>query len=234
MKSGSTAVPRLLAMATLAFAAALLAAAWPRLSASVHFLPVDTAIGNYWRGVSVPPEQLELLSRRAEQAIGRHDHYRYWDGLSVLRYLQGMDSNAPLVQRRRALRQSQAAAQEVLRRAPTRPEAWLRIAAAAAGLGQPAGRVVAALKMSIFTGRVEPTLLPLRLRLGYAYLEDLDAESLHLLGDQTALTWRLQERAVLAALRDGTLAFDAVARVLEPAHAEVLADMEARLGQPAR
>ena len=54
----------------------LLALSWPRLKASVRYLPVDTAISNYWETREFDRDQLDGLINRAEQSLELHDHYR--------------------------------------------------------------------------------------------------------------------------------------------------------------
>ena len=53
--------------------------------------------------------------------------------------------------------------------APAQPRTWLRIAQARSWLRYPPEQVIDALKMAIFTGRVEPSMLLTRLALGLAF-----------------------------------------------------------------
>jgi hypothetical protein len=212
-------------------AAGLLLLSWPRLQASLRYLPVDSAIARYWDGATLPAGQLQALGERAREAIRIHGHYRYWDGLSLLYYLQGMDTGVPVTERRAALEASIQAALEALRRAPIQPTTWLRVAAARASLQRPAEAVRKALELSIYTGRVEPPMLTVRLEIGYAYLRSMDQEARRLLRDQTLLTWRLQEGAFIESLRSGAIRFSDVERVLVGSHNEVLAEMEVKLAR---
>jgi hypothetical protein len=229
MKERPFATNHLQILWVLALAAGLLLLSWPRLRASVLYLPVDTAIARHWAGETIEAGQLRALAGRAQAALLSHDHYRYWDGLSLLYYLQGMETGTPLAQRRKALEASVAAGVETIRRAPMKPMTWLRIAAARAGLHQPGDAVVTALKMSIYTGRVEPVMLPLRLQIGYAHLRFLDAEARQLLRDQTLLTWRLQKRQFVGSIRSGSIRFSDVEQLLAGSHNDVLAEMEAEI-----
>ena len=79
----------------LALAATLAALAWPRLQASVTYLPVDKALARHWSGDTPAPDQLAALSNRALQALAQHDHYRYRDGLSILEYLRAQAPGLP-------------------------------------------------------------------------------------------------------------------------------------------
>ncbi len=209
----------------------LLELSWPRLRASILYLPIDTAIARHWKGDTIAPEQLRALADRARVVLVNHDHYRYWDGLSLLNYQLASSPGELPAERREALETSASAAVETLRRAPMKPMTWLRLAAARDALGRPGEEVVTALNMSVFTGRVEPVMLPLRLQLGYSHLRHLDAEGRHLLRDQTLLTWELQKRPFLAMLRSGSVLFSDVEQVLAGRHNDVLEDMEVRLAR---
>ena len=161
-------------------ASLLLALSWPRLQASLSYLPVDTAISNYWKSGEFDATQLNGLIERAMQSIRHHDHYRYWEGLSELHILNGLNMEQSFWKRRQALEKSIAAAQEAIRRAPSKPRNWLSMARAKTILAYPADTVIPALKMSILTGRVEPPLMMTRLELGLNYLPELDDEGMQL------------------------------------------------------
>jgi hypothetical protein len=195
-------------------AVALLTLGLPRLQATLAYLPVDTALARYFREGEVPPGQLVALRTRAETAIGHHPHYRYYDGLSQLNYLQALDAAGKPWLQRPALARSLDAGLEAVARAPAKPRTWLRIARARAALGEEATAVAEALTMSILTGRVEPTLLLPRVELGFQVAHALDEEGRALLSDQTLLAWRVQERAFRRALREGRLDLSRIESVL--------------------
>ncbi len=199
---------------------------WPRLQASVHYLPVDTAISKYFASREIPSAQLPGLMSRARESISMHDHYRYRDGLSLLHYLRGLDNHTPAWERRPELYRSIEAATEVVRRAPAKPRVWLRIARIRAFLGKPEEEVIPALKMSILTGRVEPTLLLARLELGYGYLPSLDEETVSLLRDQTVLAWRVDRRGLLLKINAGLIEFTRVRTLLEAGYGNIILEME--------
>ena len=54
----------------------LLALSWPRLRASISYLPVDTAMSSYWKTRKTDGMQLNGLIERAKESIAIHDHYR--------------------------------------------------------------------------------------------------------------------------------------------------------------
>lgn len=212
-----------------AAAIALLTLSWPRLQASLAYLPVDTAIRNYYASREIPSAQLPGLIERTRQAIDRNDHYRYRDGLSTLLYLRGLDERSPTRQRRPAFEQAIAEAQNVVAAAPARPMAWQRIARTHALLGHGPEQIIAPLKMSIYAGRVEPTLLPGRLELGYRYRSALDDEAAGLLRDQTLLGWKLQPRQLTRAIEQQRIGWQGVRELLGGRNDRVLQEMEASL-----
>ena len=214
-----------------ATACLLLALSWPRLSASVRYLPVDTAMSSYWDGTEFDYTQLDGLINTAEQAIAIHDHYRYWDGLSELYIIAGGDLQRSFWQRREALKKSISTAGEVVQRAPAKPRSWLRIARAMEFLAYPPEEIISALKMSILTGRVEPTLMLIRLELGLRQLSELDREALSLLRDQAVLTWTVQQRPMLKRIRDGSISSALLRKLLVDHQPGVLAEMESRFDQ---
>ena len=205
----------------------LLSLSWPRLRASLRYLPVDTAISKYWETREADTGQLDALIVRAQEAIALHDHYRYWGGLSELQILSGQDLAKPYWQRRQVLEQAIVSATEVVERAPAKPRAWLRIARTSAFLGYPVDEIVPAWKMSILTGRVEPTLMVARLELGLTYFNGLDDEAALLLRDQVVLTWAVHRREVLKRLKNGSLDLGLLREVLVGRHEDILAEMEA-------
>jgi len=215
-----------LVLGVLVVAGALVVFTWPRLQAGIHYLPVDTAVKRYFRSGELPSAQLDALATRAREAIALHPHYRYWDGLSFVNYLQAVDPITPPWLRRPALHRSMIAGLEAVRRAPAKPRTWLRIAQARAALGTDETAIAGALKMSILTGRVEPTLLLPRLELGYAHLDLLDDETVALLRDQTLLGWRVNERGFRRAVREGRLDVSRLESVLGENGKVILAALE--------
>jgi hypothetical protein len=212
-------------------ASCLLTLSWPRLQASLKFLPVDTAISNYWKTREFDNAQLTGLIERAEEAIALHDHYRYFESLSELQLLSSQDMGRSFWERRQALENSITSAEQALIRAPSRPRNWLRIARAREFLTYPPETVIPALKMSILTGRVEPTLMLSRLELGLRYLAALDTEGIRLLRDQAVLTWTIQQRDMLKRIKSGSLSFDLLRQVLAGSNDEIVKEVEAYLAK---
>jgi len=222
---------RALGLLTLACASVLLVLAWPRLKAAWVYLPVDTAIARYFATRDIPTEQLEPLMRRAQDSLGILDHYRYWEGLSLLHYLRAQDPETPEWERRPELRRALRTASETVRRAPANPRAWLRMARIQAVVGASEDRVLPPLRMSILTGRVEPSLLLARLELGYRYRARLDADTAALLRDQTVLAWRVSPAELTRAIHEGRVDFERI-RALLRGNEDILAEMEASIDPP--
>jgi hypothetical protein len=205
----------------------LLVMSWPRLRASVHYLPVDTAMSNYWESRELDDAQVEGLILRAEEAIAIHDHYRYWAGLSELKIISSQSMSKSLWQRRQALESAIETAEEAVRRAPSNPRVWLRIARTKEVLGRPAQQIIPPMVMSILTGRVEPTLMLARLELGLRHLSSMNEANARLLQDQVVLTWSMHQRAMAARIKSGNLNLDVLRGVLDQSQAAIIAEMEA-------
>jgi len=194
-------LPRLaLLVAVGLMAAVLLALAWPRVLASVRYLPVEHALDRYYADNEIPSDRLKVLIRFAEEAIDRQDHYRFHDGLSQLQYLRGLDVRTPAGERRAAYRAAADAAAASLRQAPAQPAAWLRLATLRWILHDEPETIVGAWKMSIFTGRTHSSLYAHRVEMGLAQRAALDDEGAAMLRDQLLLAWRIRPGSLVQVL----------------------------------
>lgn len=219
------ALPLLLASLSLI----LLSLSWPRLHAAWLYLPVEGAIRQYWNAAAMPAERLPELERRSRDALAVHRHPRYWEGLSLLKYIEALQPGNSLNGQRLAFEASVAAADESLKLAPAQPRLWMRRAEAMDWLSFRPEPALDAFKMSVFTGRVEPMLQPSRLRLGYARLGALDEEGRRLLADQTLLAWQMRQGDMLRALRRGELPLSRLRYLLGSTHPDLLAEIEQSL-----
>jgi hypothetical protein len=213
----------------LVLAGALLLLSWPRLQASLHYLPVERAIDRYWLQGEIGPEQLLEYTKRARESAAMHSHPRYWEGLNLLHYLQATGPDRPLHERRQAYEDSIEAADRSLALAPVQPRLWLRKAHALNWLSFNADDALSALKMSIYTGRVEPVLMLSRLKLGYGLLGALDDEGKDLLRDQTLLALQMRRAELLRELKRGDLNLLRLRSLLQASHPDVIADLESEL-----
>ena len=146
----------------------------------------------------------------------------------MLYFLQAADDSNLLHERRQAFENSITAAESSLARGPAQPRTWLRIAQARSWLRYPPDEVIAALKMAIFTGRVEPSMFMTRLRLGLSYLSRMDSEGTSMMRDQVLLAWQFQRGQLLRALKDGTLEMHPIEQLLSGVHNDVLAEIKGR------
>jgi hypothetical protein len=178
----------------------LVSLAWPRLMASIRFLPVDRALDTYYSDNEIPTDRLLVLTGFATEAINIHDHYRFRDGLSQLHYLRGMDIHTPAMERRDAYRTSESEAMESLRQAPAQSALWLRLATIRWVLRDEPETIVEPWKMSIFTGRSHSSLYAYRVELGLAFLGYLDQEGRAMLRDQLRLAWKIRPGTLVQVL----------------------------------
>ena len=210
-------------------AAVLLTMSWPRLRAALHYLPVDVAIDNYYQSGELPAGSREPLQRKALESLALHEHQDYWNGLSLLYFLQGGDGSQPLYLQRESFEQSIEATRRSLELAPVQPRTWLYHALALGWLSFRYIGISDAFKMSVYTGRVETALLISRLQLGYSRLGQLDEEARGLLRDQTLLAWRLRPNSGIMALKQGNPDFRRVSSLLIGTDSGVVREMEASL-----
>jgi hypothetical protein len=223
-------ITRYLSIALIGFVAiAVLALAWPRLQASFRYLPVEIAIKRYYSTGEISSDRLPVLLRFAEQALAHQDHYRFHDGLSQLHLLRATDFSTPALERREAYVTAASEAGESLQGAPAQPSAWLRLASLGSILHEEPETIIAAWKMSIFTGRTVVTLITRRIEIGLVYSRYLDEEAVAMLRDQLLLGWRLRPGPLVQVLasRDRDLAV--TRQLIENSDPGALADMGAWL-----
>lgn len=191
-----------------AVATATLVLAWPRLQASVRYLPVDIAIDRYFSSSEIPSDRLLVLIRFAEEAIGFNNHYRYHEGLSLLHNLRAVDPNTPAMQRLDAYRLAELEATASLASAPAQSATWLRLANIRWILHDEPERILAPWKMSLFTARTDTSLYAQRVEIGLAHREFLDEEGVAMLRDQVLRAWRQQPGSLMGVIekRDRLLA----------------------------
>lgn len=218
-----------LALLVVSLSLVLLSLSWPRLQAALIYLPVEAAIQAHWNGSPIPADQLSTLEMRAREAIDVHSYPHYWEGLSLLSYLEALQQGSRLNQQRLAFESSVVGANESLKLAPIQPRLWMRRADVMDWLSFRPEPALDALKMSVLTGRVEPMLQSSRLRLGYDRLGSLDEEGRQLLADQTQLAWQMRQAEVLRALRRGELRINRVKYLLASTHPDLLREIEQAL-----
>lgn len=200
---------------------------YPRLIASVRYLPVDRALDRYYSDNLIPTDRLAVLIRFTKEAIGRNDHYRYRDGLSQLHYLRALDVQTPARGRRSAYRSAEAEAMESLRLAPAQAAVWLRMATIRWILHDEPEAIIEPWKMSVFTGRTYSTLYTRRVEIGLAFLDQLDEEGRAMLRDQVRLAWKLHPGGLMQVLSRRDPGLRQMRNLLAGADPLIITDMEA-------
>lgn len=210
-------------------AVTVLALAWPRFQAAFRYLPVERAIDRYYSEREIPSDRLAVLVEFAREAIDRHDHHRYRDGLSQLHYLRGLDPYTPALERRPAYEEAESEAVKSLRRAPAQPETWMRLAMIRWILHDEPANIVGPWKMSIFTGRTHSALYAQRVDLGLAHRALLDAEAVAMLRDQLQLAWKIHPGTLIQVLARRDRDLNVTRGLLQFNDPAALAEMEAWL-----
>lgn len=192
----------------------LVITAWPRLGPSVAYLPVEKALSRHWSGEPIEPEQLSALAARAETILARRSVPRVHEGAAILRYFDAATPGHSPGERAMRLQDARAHTRASLASSPLQPAAWLRLAILRDALGETPARIADALALSVYSGRVEPSLLLTRLQWLLAYRQHIAAEDLRLLPDQALLTWHSQPKALLQAILSGDIAYAQLADIL--------------------
>lgn len=207
----------------------MIALSWPGLRASYRYLPVELAIRKYFATRDIASDRLPVLIDYARAAIGHQDHYRFHDGLSVLQLLRAQDYATPALDRRAAYEEAAAAAEASLQRAPAQSATWSRLAMLRWTLREEPSDVIAAWKMSVFTGRTHPTILIERLQVGFAYHVGMDAEAVAMLRDQFLLAWRMQPGSLVRMLNERDQGLGVTRRLIADTDPLALSEIEAWL-----
>lgn len=198
----------------------------PRFLANVRYLPVSTALDRYYSDNQIPSDRLTVLIRFANEAISRHDHYRFHDGLSQLHFLRGYDVQTPARERRAAYRSAEAEAVESLRQAPAQSAVWLRLATVRWVLRDEPENIIDPWKMSVFTGRTYSTLYSRRVEIGLAFLQQLDEEGRAMLRDQVRLAWKLRPGGLMQVLTRRDPGLVVMRELLAAGDPQVITEME--------
>ena len=223
---------RLPALALIGLVAiATLTLSWPRLLASYRYLPVDIAIQRYYTTHEIPSDRLDVLIKFAKQAIAHQDNYDYHNGLSLLQLMRALDLNTPALERLDAYRAAEAEAITSLKTSPAQPAAWLLLANIRWTLHDEPADVLAPWKMSIFTGRMDSSLITQRIELGLAFREYMDDEAVAMLRDHLLLAWRTQPGSLVGALSKRDRGLAVTRPMIEGTDPVALAEMEAWLAK---
>ncbi len=205
---------------------ALLTLSFPRLRASIAYLPAETALRNHWDIRPIRQERFPALIDAARESIDILDDSQYWYGLAWLQYLYVESLGFDTPKGKQMLLLSQRSFETLLKSSPASPREWLRLGWIHSTLDHPASEVIDAWRMSVHTGRAEHHLYLNRLNLGLRYADFLDEEDLALLRDQLLLTWRYQRREMEKSIASDRLDFKTILALLYRDAPEVLAEIE--------
>ncbi len=195
----------LIATLVLALGGLLLYLALKEIGADLRYLSIERALSAHFvKGEEINSDRLPRLIQHAQDITRNHDRARYWEGLAWLNYLAALNPDTKTALSQNDLRQAEQAFKQVLRKSPSSPQIWLRLAWVQSLLGQPPEKVTETLLMSIYTGRVERRLLLPRLELILRYTDFFQAENRQLLQDQVRMTWRYRQKPMLQYIRQGT------------------------------
>jgi len=201
--------------------------ALPDFRASYRYLPVEFALERYYSSREIPSDRIDVLADFANQSVVLQDRYRYHNGLSQLYLLRAIDMYTPALERRPAYRRAEQESIESLRANPAQPGTWLLLTRIRWILHDEPDDIIAAWKMSIFTGRTASNLITERVEIGIAHRGYMDQEGVALLRDQLLLAWRMQPGTLMRALhrRDHNLAI--TRGLIEDSDPAALQEMEA-------
>ncbi len=203
--------------------------AWPRWLASFRYLPVDIALDRYFESGEIPSDRLPVLIDFAHQAIASNDHYRFHRGLSVLHLLRAIDTKTPPIERRDAYIAAAAEARSSVQTAPAQSAVWLRLAYVSWVLHEEPADILAAWKMSIFTGRTDQSQFRQRLEIGIAHRMFMDEEAVAMLRDQIFLAWRGQPGILIGVLKSYDKSLAVTRPLVENSDPVAFREMEAWL-----
>ncbi len=208
---------------------ALLTLSFPRLRASIVFLPVETALRNHWGIRPISQDRFPSLIDAARSSLEIHETDQYWQGLGWMQYLYGISLGYDTEQAKGSFLLARQAFETELKSSPAQPAEWLRLGWIYALLRYPSQEVIEAWNMSVYTGRVEHHLLLNRLELGLRYADFFDEDDLALLRDQLLLAWQYKRREMKKAIASGTVNLKTIRGLIYRDRPEILEEMEEAL-----
>ncbi len=223
-------IQRLSLLTLVAFLAiAVLTLSYPRLSSSLRYIPVETALKRNWGDYPIKLDQYPALINITKGAIRKLDAARYWQGLGWLHYLYAMALDPGTPEGFKSLGLSQLAYENFLKKSPVKPAEWLRLAWVHRFLGHDGSKTARALKMSFYTGRAEQYLIFDRLSLALSYETYFEKEDLGLIRDQIQLAWRFNEHKLLELMREGTYDPQILLGLIAETNPELTKEIEEKL-----
>ena len=179
----------LLGWLVLAVALLTLWLAIPRSIASFYALHPSTILKETKQ---LPDETYLAAIADIDAALAWHEDPDYWHTRAqlLLRHLKNPELGE--VEKRDTVEQSIQATEHGLSLSPVDPFAWQRLAFLRQAINLSQQEVIAAFKLSIYAGRVEPELAVSRVGLGFDALAELDAEAQELWIKQIPIAYQFQ------------------------------------------
>lgn len=160
----------------------------PRFIASLYALYPEAALKQTQKNLS--PEVYEKSIAYLDQALAWYQNPDYSQSQAFL-YLALLNASSlqPLEKRQVLLERAEAAIIQGLKLSPVDPYAWFRLALVEKMLKVPADKIINALRLSFYAGRVEPELLMQRLSFSYSFYNEFNEEMQRLWQKQLTVAW---------------------------------------------
>ena len=147
---------------------------------------------------TLTPAIYEKSLNDLEQALAWHKEPAYLKKQSYF-YLKliELESFEDETKKQTRLKQAQTALINSLTLSPIDPDAWLQLAEIDGLLNTPKPKIIEALRLSFYAGRVEPELVIPRLKLTYQYFQYLPEEMQSLWQKQLLIAWTFKAPQLL-------------------------------------
>lgn len=202
---------------------------YPRVTSSISYFPVEAALKHHWKDYPIKQSQFPVLIDIANKSILKLDIARYWRGLAWLHYFHAVKLRYKSEQGQQSMMLSLNAFEKAIQKAPADPTVWLRIAWIHMFLGHEGKLVIYALKMSIFTGRVESYLMLNRLDLILRYVSKFEESDLSMIEHQIQIAWRLYPQKMLENLRQGVYKQQTLFDTMQEASPQLVQEIKDKL-----
>jgi hypothetical protein len=189
-------VPKIQALALLGTAAAVLALAAPRLTASLWELRPAAYLDSLSGKIALTGQQLEIIKPELQQALDSKETAHGFESLGTVNQRLAQLAGLPQ-ERAKLLAEAENAMRSSLAYASANPYAWLNLALIEKQLGKEPKAVIDAVAMSVLTGRAEANLYLDRLDLALDYYAAADAEAKSLIAQQLRLAWQHRRKEIL-------------------------------------
>jgi len=166
----------------------LLVLAVPRFVASLYALYPESVLSQTQAHLQAEAYQNSI--KALDNALAWDNNPEYWQAKGLCYLALVKTPKTSIVERRLLLVDAKSAISNGLGGSPVDAFAWYRLALVNKMLGL---EVVEALRLSLYAGRVEPTLVMPRLMLAYPYLSFFSAEEQAQWLKQVAIAWQFTQ-----------------------------------------